>query len=114
MAARLGTPEGRAVYKQRKAIIEPVFAQLFARFGRTLNYRGDMVTTEIHLWAAVHNTLRPSAPAPAASSANARPPPGSPPWQPHSRPPDRPDHAKPRPGLTTARRTGPAAATRPG
>ena len=58
MAARLDTPEGRAVYKQRKAIIEPVFAQLFARFGRTLHYRGDMVATEIHLWAAVHNTLK--------------------------------------------------------
>jgi transposase len=58
MAARLGTPEGRAVYKQRKAIIEPVFAQLFARFGRTLHYRGDMVATEIHLWAAVHNLLK--------------------------------------------------------
>jgi transposase len=58
MAARLDTPEGRAVYKQRKAIIEPVFAQLFARFGRTLHYRGDMVATEIHLWAAVHNMLK--------------------------------------------------------
>lgn len=58
MAARLGTPEGQAVYKQRKAIIEPVFAQLFARFGRTLHYRGDMVATEIHLWAAVHNMLK--------------------------------------------------------
>jgi len=58
MAARLDTPGGQALYKQRKAIIEPVFAQLFARFGRTLNYRGDMVTTEIHLWAAVHNTLK--------------------------------------------------------
>ncbi len=58
MAARLDTPEGQALYKQRKAIIEPVFAQLFARFGRTLNYRGDMVTTEIHLWAAVHNMLK--------------------------------------------------------
>src|SRR5215469_9217900 len=58
MAAKLDTPEGRAVYKQRKAIIEPVFAQLFARFGRTLNYRGDMVATEIHLWAAVHNMLK--------------------------------------------------------
>jgi hypothetical protein len=58
MAARLDTPEGRALYKQRKAIIEPVFAQLFARFGRTLHYRGDMVDTEIHLWAAVHNTLK--------------------------------------------------------
>ena len=58
MAAKLDTPEGRAVCKQRKAIIEPVFAQLFARFGRTLNYRGDMVATEIHLWAAVHNMLK--------------------------------------------------------
>ncbi|HEV3294759.1 MAG TPA: transposase [Streptosporangiaceae bacterium] len=58
MAAKLDTPEGRALYKQRKAIIEPVFAQLFARFGRTLHYRGDMVSTEIHLWAAVHNTLK--------------------------------------------------------
>jgi transposase len=58
MAAKLDTPEGRAVYKQRKAITEPVFAQLFARFGRTLHYRGDMVTTEIHLWAAVHNMLK--------------------------------------------------------
>jgi len=58
MAAKLDTPEGRALYKQRKAIIEPVFAQLFARFGRTLNYRGDMVATEIHLWAAAHNILK--------------------------------------------------------
>ena len=58
MAAKLDTPGGRAVYKQRKAIIEPVFAQLFARFGRTLHYRGDMVNTEICLWAAVHNTLK--------------------------------------------------------
>jgi transposase len=58
MAAKLDTPDGRAVYKQRKAIIEPVFAQLFARFGRTLHYRGDMVTTEICLWAAVHNMLK--------------------------------------------------------
>jgi transposase len=58
MAAKLGTPEGQALYKQRKAIIEPVFAQLFARFGRTLHYRGDMVPTEVHLWAAVHNMLK--------------------------------------------------------
>jgi transposase len=58
MAAKLDTPEGRGVYKQRKAIIEPVFAQLFARFGRTLNYRGDMVTTEVRLQAAVHNMLK--------------------------------------------------------
>jgi transposase len=58
MAAKLDTPQGKALYKQRKAIIEPVFAQLFARFGRTLHYRGDMVDTEIHLLAAVHNMLK--------------------------------------------------------
>jgi transposase len=58
MTAKLDTPEGQALYKQRKAIIEPVFAQLFARFGRTLNYRSDMVTTEVHLWAAIHNMLK--------------------------------------------------------
>jgi transposase len=58
MAAKLDTPEGQAIYKQRKAIIEPLFAQLFARFGRTLNYRGDMAVTEVHLWAAVHNLLK--------------------------------------------------------
>jgi transposase len=58
MAAKLDTPGGKALYKQRKAIIEPVFAQLFARFGRTLHYRGNMVATEIHLQAAVHNMLK--------------------------------------------------------
>ena len=58
MAAKLATSEGQALYRQRKAIIEPVFAQLFARFGRTLHYRGDMAATELHLWAAAHNTLK--------------------------------------------------------
>jgi hypothetical protein len=58
MAAKLATPQGQALYKQRKAIIEPVFAQLFARFGRTLHYRGDMIATEITLWAATHNMLK--------------------------------------------------------
>jgi transposase len=58
MAAKLATPQGQALYKQRKAIIEPVFAQLFARFGRTLHYRGAMVTTELHLQAAAHNLLK--------------------------------------------------------
>jgi transposase len=58
MAAKLGTPAGQALYRQRKAIIEPLFAQLFARFGRTLNYRGDQAGTEICLWAAVHNMLK--------------------------------------------------------
>lgn len=58
MAAKLDTPEGQALCKQRKAIIEPVFAQLSARFGRALHYRGDMVDTGLHLRAAVHNMLK--------------------------------------------------------
>jgi hypothetical protein len=28
------------------------------RFDRTLNYRDDMVATELHLWAAIHNMLK--------------------------------------------------------
>jgi transposase len=58
MAARLDTPEGRAVYKTRGATIEPVFAQLVNRLGRALNYRGDLTDTELHLWAASHNLLK--------------------------------------------------------
>lgn len=58
MAARLATPEGRAVYKKRAATIEPVFAQLVNRLGRSLNYRGDMTGAELHLWAASHNLLK--------------------------------------------------------
>ena len=58
-SARLGTPEGRAVYKQRKAIIEPVFAQLFARFGRYVSYRGrDAVDAEVKLLGTVHNIAK--------------------------------------------------------
>ena len=58
MAARLGTPEGKAVYKKRAATIEPVFAQLVNRLGRSLNYRGDLADAELHLWAASHNLLK--------------------------------------------------------
>jgi Transposase DDE domain len=58
MAARLDTAEGKALYKQRAGIIEPVFAQLFARLGRHLNYRGDRTDLELHLWAASHNLLK--------------------------------------------------------
>jgi transposase len=77
MTARLATDEGRALYRQRAATIEPVFAQLVARLGRTLHYRGDLVNTELALWAATHNTLKAikarsrrtaaQAPAPAAA-----------------------------------------------
>ena len=42
----------------RAAIIEPVFAQLFARLGRHLNYRGSKVDLELHLWAVSHNLLK--------------------------------------------------------
>jgi transposase len=58
MTARLDTPEGKALYRQRAGIIEPVFAQLFARLGRHLNYRGARVDLELHLWAASHNFLK--------------------------------------------------------
>ena len=58
MAARLDTPAGKTLYRQRAAIIEPVFAQLFHRLGRHLNYRGQHVSTELHLWAASHNLLK--------------------------------------------------------
>ncbi len=58
MAARLATDEGKELYKQRAATIEPVFAQLIARLGRTLNYRGDTADAELALWAASHNTLK--------------------------------------------------------
>lgn len=37
MAARLATPTGRAQYRQRSALVEPGFAQLFQRFGRHLS-----------------------------------------------------------------------------
>jgi transposase len=58
MTARLGTDEGKALYRQRGATIEPVFAQLTARLGRTLNYRGDLADAELALWAASHNILK--------------------------------------------------------
>jgi transposase len=58
MAARLDAPEGRALYKRRAGMIEPVFAQLFARLGRDLHYRDTKVDLELHLWAASHNLLK--------------------------------------------------------
>ena len=58
MTARLATPEGRELYRQRSATIEPVFAQLTARLGRTLHYRGSLIDAELALWAASHNTLK--------------------------------------------------------
>ncbi len=58
MTARLATEEGRQLYKQRAATIEPVFAQLTARLGRTLHYRGNLADAELALWAASCNILK--------------------------------------------------------
>jgi transposase len=76
MAARLDTPEGKALYRRRAGIIEPVFAQLFGRLGRDLHYRDTKVDLELHLWAASHNFLKairhklrnPATPAPAPTT----------------------------------------------
>jgi transposase len=58
MAERMSSDEATQLYKQRSAIIEPVFAQLFARLGRHLHYRANMVDVELHLWALTHNLLK--------------------------------------------------------
>ena len=74
MAARLDTREGKALYRQRAGIIEPVFAQLFGRLDRDLHYRDTKIDLELHLWAATHNLLkaiRAQAPRPATRLAPA-------------------------------------------
>jgi transposase len=59
MAARLATPAGQSLYKRRAALVEPAFAQLFARFGRYVSYRGrDAVDAEVKLLGAVHNIAK--------------------------------------------------------
>jgi hypothetical protein len=59
MADRLDDPANAKLYKRRAAIIEPLFAQLFARFGRGLHFRGaEEVTAVPRLWAATHNLLK--------------------------------------------------------
>lgn len=55
MQARMAEPDHAALYKRRSAIVEPAFAQLFARLGRDVLRRGDGVETELHLWAITHN-----------------------------------------------------------
>ena len=51
-----GHPGRQKLYKRRAAQVEPAFAQLFARFGRYLSYRGrDAVDAEVKLLDAVHN-----------------------------------------------------------
>jgi hypothetical protein len=59
MAARLATPAGKSLYRRRAALVEPAFAQFFARFGRYLNYRGrDAVDAEVKLLGTVHNLAK--------------------------------------------------------
>ena len=58
MADRLAEPANAALYKRRAAIVEPLFAQVFARFGREFSARSDDVLTELHLWAVTHNILK--------------------------------------------------------
>jgi hypothetical protein len=64
MADRLAIPANHRLYEERGHIIEPLFAQIFQRFGRTLNHRGAGVETEIFLWDITHNLLKIQSPSP--------------------------------------------------
>ncbi len=55
MADLLAKPENAALYKRRAAIIEPLFAQLIARFGRRIHVRDEDVEALLHVWAVAHN-----------------------------------------------------------
>jgi len=60
MAAKLRTPEGKAIYARRKAIVEPVFGQIKgARGFRRFLLRGlAKVRGEWHLVCLTHNLLK--------------------------------------------------------
>jgi transposase len=60
MRHKLRTPEGRAVYKMRKAVVEPVFGQIKERRGfRRFLLRGlHKVEAEWRLICATHNLLK--------------------------------------------------------
>ena len=60
MRSKLHTPEGRAVYKLRKAVVEPVFGQIKEQRGfRRFLLRGlKRVEGEWHLICATHNLLK--------------------------------------------------------
>jgi transposase len=60
MARKLRTKPGRAAYRRRKAIVEPVFGQIITRQnGRTLLLRGEAgARGEWRLLAACHNLLK--------------------------------------------------------
>jgi len=60
MRYKLRTPEGRAVYKRRKAIVEPVYGQIKEQrgFRRFLLRRLENVAAEWKLICATHNLLK--------------------------------------------------------
>jgi len=60
MRSKLRTPDGRAVYRRRKAIVEPVFGQIKeARGFRRFLLRGlGQVSAEWKLICATHNLLK--------------------------------------------------------
>jgi hypothetical protein len=60
MRDKLRTPEGQALYKMRKAVVEPVFAQIKEQRGfRRFLLRGlKRVEGEWHLICATHNLLK--------------------------------------------------------
>ena len=60
MREKLQTPEGKAIDKMRKAIVEPVFGQIKeARGFRRFSFRGLLkVTAEWDLVALTHNVLK--------------------------------------------------------
>ncbi|MBV9445450.1 MAG: transposase [Streptosporangiaceae bacterium] len=59
MAARLGEPENKQLYKKRGQYVEPFFAQTFQRNGRRIPYRGtDAVSAELSLRGQIHNLAK--------------------------------------------------------
>lgn len=60
MQRKLRTQGGRSVYKQRKAIVEPVFGQIKERQRfRMFSFRGlDRVEAEWNLVCTAHNLLK--------------------------------------------------------
>jgi len=60
MRHKLRTPEGQAIYRQRKAVVEPVFGQIKeARGFRRFLLRGlGKVQAEWQLICATHNLLK--------------------------------------------------------
>ena len=56
MNERMSSPEGRAIYRRRKAIVEPVFGQIKNTGFRGLGVRGmSRVAGEFSLVCAAHN-----------------------------------------------------------